>query len=270
MQHDLCLNVIVLYDNYDEVRDYIQNTIKNSADFVKIILVVNKDTKQKEQELRREFSSDVLTIKNYGENIGYLNSLLYVLDEVNVDSYKYFILSNTDIEYVTPNFFAEVISKSYNAEIGCIAPDVYSTLTKTHSNPHYMGRLSKRRLERTAFIFAHPFLAQIYMKLSWLRTLKKSDKKDSCIVYSPHGCYMILTNRVAHIIKGKRYAVKMYTEEGWIAETLRNNALKCYYDATISVLHKEHGTTDKLGIKKQAKMFSESLYNLIDEFYEKE
>ena len=271
MNCEKCLNIIILYDNYDEVKKYISDAYQHSNGLVDFILVINKDTQKKANQLLKEFPHISLCIKDYHENIGYLNALLYSLDEISIFNYKYIILSNTDITYETSNFYEQLINKEYDENIGCIAPDVYSTLTNSHSNPHYKDRLSKKRLQRSAYIFSHPVLVPIYMKLSEVKAKKNKEKKmDSCYVYCAHGCFMILTSKFASKLKGKRYAVKMYCEEGWIAGNLRNNGMKCFYDSSLIISHNEHTTTDKLGRRRQAKLFSEALKNEINEFYKDE
>lgn len=262
-----CLNVIVLYDNYDEVKQYIDGALVNDNRNLDIVVVVNKDSDDKAEKIASEYGNNSVLVKDFGENVGYLNSLLMTLDEVNINDYQYFVLSNTDIEYETQRFFDSLQSKEYDRSIGCIAPDVYSALTNTHSNPHYKERIKKSKIKRNIFIFSHPLLAKVYFSLAKRKTAAKSNKEGSCYVYAPHGCFMIMTREFISKIKGQRYPVKMYTEEGWVAENLIKNKMKCFYDNELSVIHREHGTTGMLRIARQSAMFRESLQALLDEFY---
>ncbi len=264
-----CLNFIIFYDNYDEVESYLTSLNNVANNKVDVCIVVNKDTNKKAENLLQKKYNNIANIemKDYGDNIGYLNAMIRSMPE-NVDDYKYFILSNTDIEYVTSDFFDTLVDNVYNNEIGCIAPSVFSFLTQSYSNPHYLERISKSQMQRNIFIFKHPIIAKPYFWLAGMKEhTKDSSEKESCEVYSPHGCYMIFSKEFAQYISQRPYGVKMYSEESYVGEMLLRAGKKCYYDSTIKVNHIESAVTSSLGIKNKSKMFAESLQYIYDEFY---
>lgn len=269
MKRDKCLNFIIFYDNYSEVEAYLSSLNGVSDSRVDICIVVNKDTDNRAEELLKKEYDNIpnLEIKNYGENIGYLNAMIKSMPS-NTDEYKFFILSNTDIEYVTKDFFSRLLSSDYSEEVGCIAPSVYSFLTQSYSNPHYVSRISKNQIRRNIFIFKHPNVAKLYF---WLAAKKEHTKecseKGSCEVYSPHGCYMIFSNEFAKYISKKQYGVKMYSEESYVGEMLLKANKKCYYDSSIRINHHESTVTSNLGIKNKSLLFAESLQYIYEEFY---
>lgn len=265
-----CLNILVLYDNGDEVCQYIENVLRNGKKNVDFLLVVNKDKQHARHLIENRYRKNIIKIIDYGENVGYLNSLLLTLPNIDIDSYKYIILSNTDIAYKTEDFFGKLLSKIYDVNIGCIVPDVFSPLTKCHSNPHYKYRLTPQKIRRNIFIFSHPILARCYFKLSEYRSIRiKKKKENSSVVYAPHGCYMIFTKQFAKFLKGKKYSGCLYTEEGCIAEYLLQDKKVCFYDSSLEVVHYEHGTTGKLKKEQQAKLLAESLTGFYYDFFVK-
>lgn len=266
---NLCLNFIIFYDNYLEVERYIENLNNVANSKVDLCIVVNKDSEKRANELLKKEYKNIPSIemKDYGENIGYLNAMIQSMPE-NVSDYQYYILSNTDIEYVTTNFFDKLDANVYDNEIGCIAPSVYSFLTQSYSNPHYLSRISKKQMQRNIFIFKYPIIAKLYFWLAGKKAhAKASSEKESCEVYSPHGCFMIFVNDFAMFITSQSYGVKMYSEESYVGEMLIKAGKKCYYDSSIKVNHIESAVTSSLGMKNKSKMFAESLQYIYDLFY---
>ena len=265
-----CLNVIVLYNNYKEVLNYINETISMFPSQVDIALVVNSDEyghlKQMPDNVREK-----IQIFDYGKNVGYLNALLYVIKDIDIEEYKYIILSNTDIEYQTDDFFSILLNKEFNEEIGCIAPSVYAIATGSYSNPHYLHRTPKRKFEFLRRIFSHPLLARGYLRLSEIKRKKKTGKRqDSCYVYSPHGCYMIFTKDFIKAISDYVYGTLLYSEEACIGELLLRYRKKCYYYSEIEVRHTCSTVTGGVNYKKRFKLWADSIDYILNEFYKDE
>ena len=267
-----CLNVIVLYENADEVVNYVKEVSGIGDSFVDIVIVVNSDKNNERQSIIDIFNQCNIhnyRIIDYGENIGYLNSFLFTIRDLSLDEYEYYILSNTDIHYEQISFFESLQKKEYDNQIGCIAPSVYSKNTNSYSNPHYLARIPKKKYIRLSWIFAHPFWGRVYLKLAGLKSnTSKSEKKQSCFVYSPHGCYMIFTQKFVRCLKGYIYGVKMYSEEACIGEQLLRNKMKCFYDSDIEVIHDESTVTGKMDYKKRFAAWKESIDYILKEFYE--
>jgi len=266
-----CLNIIVFYDNYEEVKNYIEDVLCIGDGNVDIAIVNNKDSRNQATRLTSELPAwyiNKITIYNYGKNIGYLNSLLKTIQKINLDDYKYIILSNTDIIYNTKDFFIKLLQNEYVDDIGCIAPSVYNPNKAAYSNPHYMTRIPISKLQFLTVVFYFPRIARLYLRLSGLKNKNfKVEKKDSCYVYSPHGCYMIFTKGFIDRIKGFEYGVILYSEESCVGELLIRNNLKCYYDNSIEVIHNESSVTGKMNYKKRFYEWRKSLLYIIKEFY---
>lgn len=266
-----CLNIIIYYDNKEEVEAYITNVAAVSDEMLDIVVIVNKDTENSVAELENKLISMRISICkfiNYGENIGYLNAMLFTIRNVEVEKYDYVILSNTDIDYSQKNFFYELSYKEYPENIGAIAPSIYSSNDKSYQNPHYLNRIDKNHLKRLYYIFKFPTLGRLYLQLSLLKRKQKPKlKKGSCIVYSPHGAYMIFTKKFISLISDYTYGALLYSEESCIGELLIKNGMKCYYDNALEVTHHESTVTGSIDYKKRFDLWRKSIKVILDEFY---
>jgi len=262
------LNVITLYDNAGEVEQYIDEALEISGGTVEIALVVNKDTADAAGGIEEKYRGRPVDVIRYGENVGYLNAMLKTIRERETEAYDYVILSNTDIRYGTKDFFRKLGEFTYSPEIGCIAPSVYATKSGSYSNPHYMERVPKAKIEQLIRIFRHPAAGRLYLQVAGIKAGKaKAEKKPGCYVYSPHGCYMIFTKAFTRAIRGYEYGVKLYSEEAAIGELLRKNGMKCYYDDRIEVIHEESSVTGKINDRARFTAWSQSLEYILKEFY---
>lgn len=265
------LNTIVYYENKKEVENYISEVASIAGGLVDIALVVNSDKDKQVSVLENDLKEKEITcfqVIDYGENIGYLNTMLRTLKRVDVDRYDYVILSNTDIHYETVDFFQRLEKKDYGKDIGCIAPCVFATQSNSYSNPHYSERIPKEKLERLVRIFRYPLIGKWYLKLAGFKAGRtRAEKKPSCFVYSPHGCYMIFTKEFIKSIVGYEYGVKMYSEESAVGELLIRNGMRCFYDDSISVIHQESSVTGKINYKRRFAAWRESLEYILKEFY---
>lgn len=266
-----CLNVIIYYDNKNEVQEYISRVCNIGKEYVDIALVINKNTLEELGEmietLHRD-GCDNFKIYDYGRNVGYLNALLYTIRDINIDEYQYIILSNTDIRYSDEHFFVKLQSAEYPPEVGCIAPSVYVPYRDSYSNPHYVERVPREKLKTLVKIFTHPWIAKQYLKLSGIKSKGvRRVKQESQYVYSPHGCYMVFSSAFIQRIKGFEYGVLMYSEESCIGELLTRNGMKCYYDSTIEVEHLISSVTGKINYKKRFNAWKDSIIYILNEFY---
>ena len=81
-----CLNVIIYYNNPKEVKEYIENCYSYGKDKVDVFVVINKDKNNEAIKMLTSLQKKYKTLKfiNYKENVGYLNSLLNVIKDINL------------------------------------------------------------------------------------------------------------------------------------------------------------------------------------------
>lgn len=266
------LNVIIYYDNPIEIREYITNCIRNS-DNVDIAIVINSDKDGAAASVLDAFvkPNGRVRVYDFHENVGYLNSLLKISENDEMDKYGYYILSNTDISYETPNFYGKLASNKYDSRIGCIAPSIYSNRSCSFSNPHYKNRIIKAKYMFLSTIFTFPTIGRLYLQLAGLKSKSNNGvaEEESGYVYSPHGCFMIFTKNFMKSIKGYLYGVTLYSEEACIGELLIKNNMRCYFDKTIRVHHDESTVTGKINYKKRFEYWKKSIDYILKEFYKR-
>lgn len=269
------MHIVILYSNEEEVLTHIRD-LKNQSviNEVQIIIVVNKKNKEIYKNFLKEINKLDSSIKIYNpdKNLGYLNGCIYGFETYTKENpnqnFKWYTISNTDIEFRSNNFYKKLLKKSYEDDIWCIAPSVFNSKNLSYDNPHYKNRISKQKINRIMYIYKFPTLARIYEQLSKIKGTKLRGKKEkSQYVYSAHGCCFILKKEIMEILSNKKYKALMYSEESYIAELIRNKNKKIYYESEIEVKHDESTVTNKLGIIKKAKYISESLKLIKDEFY---
>lgn len=266
------LNVIVFYNNREEIERYIKRLFQISQSQVDVAVVVNSDTSNESCDMLNSLKNNGIEsvyLRYFDENVGYLNALLKEIQLVDIGKYDYYILSNTDINYCQDNFFDVLKEMKYDAAIGCIAPSVFATKTRSFSNPHYKHRIDKRKLIRLSSIFSHPFIGKLYLRLGDFKSHRtKKTKECSCFVYSPHGCYMIFTKSFINHLVGYEYGAKMYSEESIVGELLLKYDYRCFYDEHLEVEHQENSVTGKIDYKKRFEMWKASIDYLLKHFYQ--
>lgn len=267
--------IVINYANEEEVLQFTKSLSRQSiSNEIGLIVVNNKSSIKPRIDLSAELKKVDLNINLFkpGENLGYLsgsfygyNQFMQLYPEVKVE---WAVVSNTDITINDIRFFEKIDTNKYDSDIWCVAPSVFSPNTQSYQNPHYINRISKFKISSVIFINSFAPLAFIYLNLSKGKSkCKKSSKKGSMFVYSPHGCFFALRREFIEIVGKYSYGGFLYSEESYIAENLILNHKKCYYDSDIEVIHTENSVTCYLGTKKRADYIKNSLIYIRDKFY---
>ena len=118
-----------------------------------------------------------------------------------------------------------------------------------------------------SYIYKFAFIGKIYIKLGEIKSRKRVFERESCFVYSPHGCYMIFSQAFIKKIHDFKYGVRLYSEESCIGELLLKENMSCYYDNYLKVNHNESTVTGKINYKLRFKYWKESIDYILKEFY---
>lgn len=266
--------IIINYKNEEEVLNYVKMLSKQTvSNKINIVIVNNKKSDNCYIDLKSEIKNINISIDLFEckENLGYLNGAIYGYNEFirnkNIIQ-NWVIISNTDIENYDKLFFERFLNKNYDDNIWCVAPSVFSPNTRTFQNPQYIKRCSVHKINRLIFIHELPLVAYMYWNLAKIKAkVKKTKKTKSQYVYSAHGCFFALKNEFMEKIKSNKYGGFLYSEEAYIAEKLLIYNKKCFYDASLKVIHNENSVTGLLGIKKKSKYIGNSLKYIRKEFY---
>ncbi|WP_342473084.1 hypothetical protein MHH70_08575 [Metasolibacillus sp. FSL H7-0170] len=266
---------VINYANEQEVIEYAKMLTKQTiAENLRLVVVNNKSTENVEFNLEDELSKINLNIKVYipDENLGYLNGCFYGYEkflecEIKSDI-KWSVVSNTDILIEDEKFFEKLYVNKYSEDIWCIAPSIYSPTTQTFQNPQYLERHSLEKLNRIIKIHSNKYFAYVYAKLATFKARNKNTlEKESQFVYSAHGCFFILNPKFMKSLSTEKYGAFLYSEEAFIAESIRKHNKKCFYDNCLKLIHFENSVTGLLGVEKRAKYIKESLQYIVNEFY---
>ena len=177
------------------------------------------------------------------------------------------VMSNTDISYSKNNFFNNFFDNKYSENTWCIGPSIYSPSKNSFDNPILFERRSVKVINFLIFIFSHQYIAKLYSMLSKMKAKNRKTNPNSQNVYEVHGCYFIIRNEFAEVIKEKGFGPFMFSEEAYIAELARSSSKLIYYENDIEIVHNEHTITSKLNSKKKFNYFAESLLYIKTEFY---
>ena len=250
---------VACYNNESEVIEFAKNLSKqNSVDRIQFLVTCNacSDIQSFERDLKNQIPS--VYVYDPGKNLGYLPGCLYGVNASNV-SYSWVMICNTDIEFQSPDFFEKAIN-SVPENVWCIGPDIVLSQNGTHQNPFLIKKPSKRKVRIWKMVYSNYLLFSLYFKLYDLRP-KKQIKNEliSEYVYALHGsCFMLSRDCVLKIINHANN-IFMYGEELLVAEIVRENKKKCYYNATVYIKHNENQVTGKIGSRKKQKWFKQSI-----------
>ncbi len=268
------VDTIIFYDNETEVYTYAKHLSQQTAkDDVALVIVVNKNEHTNLEDFKNRLDMLPLDIYlfNPEENLGYLNGTIFGYHQycqISESVPEWVVVSNTDIEFRENTFFEQFTNTSYEDDVWCVAPSVYSPKKNSYDNPEYIDRCTKEKINQLIYIHERPQLAYLYTKFAKCKGLfKRNEKQHSQYIYSAKGCFFIISNELATIIFNKKYKALMYSEESYISELVRKYDKKIYYDSEIEVIHNENSVTGKLEIKTRAKYLADSLKIIRDEFY---
>lgn len=263
------VNIIIYYENEDEVINYAKELVKQN-DNIKLVIVVNKIGKKGVNYVNDSLMVlDIdFEIVNPGENIGYLNGLIYGYKKTSFLS-EWYILSNTDICIKDDCFIKkcreEVEFK--NDKVWLIGPSVLVPKLKKYSNPYFSVRPLKIFYQSRIWAMRFPILFNILFNLKSKIKSEKMEKKQSGYVYAVHGSFMFLRKELLDILSTNKNWELLYDEEQYIAEIVRKYNHSTYYCDDIEVLHMEGASTGKVDIRKKARLMITANKRILKEFY---
>jgi hypothetical protein len=276
MNNKFIINSIIYFKNCQEIIKYIDSLVLNTnfplESFFISITVNSVDDEL--NLLEKNLVSKNLNFSIYfpKENIGYLNGLikgvLNLFSNFKIDLTKLgsIIFSNTDLEF-SGDFLYNLSVKSYPENIGVIGPDIFSSLTKSHSNPSYENRSTKFKLLFLRLIFSLPIINYIYYNLSYYKNKIFKLSKTAGEVYQVHGAIFILKPELFFLISNFDTYPLLFSEESIVSEIAHLNKYKVFYDLTLKVVHNENSTISNKSFSFIFKNYVESLDYVIKKFY---
>lgn len=268
---------IINYANEDEVLNFALHLAKQTiAKDILLTVTANKWTDGKRMwlyEMLNTVDLDI-TLFDYQKNLGYLNGCLapyQVLREKMAFHVKWVVISNTDIEFASENFFEILLKQKYADDVGCVAPNVYVPTTGAFENPRYIRRFTRHEIQRRISIFSSiGIISNAYQRLASIKAGRaRNEEQESQYVYLAHGCCFAVSDQVADALCEIPYSALLYSEEAYVAEMAIQIGKRIYYDRELKLYHHENAVTGRLKNEQRAKMLADSLSMIYRQFYAK-
>lgn len=259
---------VACYNNESEVIKFAQGLQKQTiSDRIKLVVTCNScaDPKSFSDKLKENFNSCEVYVPE--KNLGYLNGCLNGFKK-QVEPYKWGLVSNTDIEFFSKDFFEKILSMQ-DENVWCVGPDIVLVDSGIHQNPYIAQRTTKLKKMCRDFIFSHYILYMIYLYMHYCKVKfakKVTPNLRSGFIYAVHGSCFILRNECINAMLAENNEIFMYDEEFFVAEVVFKNKKQCFFDADLKLLHNEHQTTGFVKEKIKQKWFRQSI-NYLKKFY---
>jgi len=230
-------------------------------DQIKIYVVDNNSEDESIEKLKNIKKNINFKLIIADKNLGFARGHNLGIQQALKDENQFVICSNADISLEKQNEFLKKIVLIYNKHpnIGIMAPNIYN-LDGVYQNPFKEIRFSKKEIFKMKLFYLTNFyklyyFIRIYLlyniitklaKKKAINNIKKNKLKKSSYIYAPHGSFLIFTPAYFKYYKGFDENTFLYCEEFILAERLRKKNLKCFFESSLKVLHKESKSTDKI------------------------
>lgn len=269
---------LICFNNENEVISFLNEIKKQNFENIRLIISITCTNKKDEKNLIKmvhDVPKDnfIVKIYNAGKNLGYLNGCIYGINQCILEFGipKWIVISNTDIEIKSNNFFEDFIKQEFNDNIWCIGPSIIDN-TKQYKNPYLKKRPTKRSLFIKTLIYRYNFLNNLYFKLYFLynqlKTKKSISNENSSYTYAVHGCFFIISFPCFQEIIKDSKKIFMYGEENLIGEIVRINEKFVYYWSIGQVYHNNNQVTGKISDNKKMQWKRQSLKFILERYYE--
>lgn len=261
---------VICYNNETEILEFAQKLSRQKFhEEITLLVTCNSCKNPVGLQNRLKKIKENTYVYTPEKNIGYLPGCLYGLS-CYTESYSWAIASNTDIDFVTDDFFEMFLETKYTEDVVCVGPDVMLATTGMHQNPFAQSRPSRRIMRFRRWIFSNYGRFVLY---NWLSLVKKKlirtseGHAQSGLVYGVHGSFIILRKQCISDLIIDKTPIFMYGEELYIAEKLREKNLLTYYDAQLKIIHNENQTTGKVNDRRKQKWFKQSVNFLVKKYW---
>jgi GT2 family glycosyltransferase len=254
--------VILNYKTYKDTIELLKNLSKQIwFTKIKIYVVDNGSNNESCEELKKFQKIIKFKLIESKVNLGFANGNNLGIQKAKEDGCEFIICSNSDIIIPFQNNFIDKIFKIYKKDdkIGIIAPSI-KNLDGIYQNPFRQIRFNNKEIIKmklfylTGFYKIYYFL-RIYVFYDLITKLSKKRRKNvknntflhgSSYIYAPHGSFIIFTPSFFKYYNGFDNGTFLYCEEFILAEMLKKKNLKCWFENSIIVIHKESKSLDNI------------------------
>lgn len=225
------LIIILNYGTYDLTLNLI-NELRVNLDYKNYsIMVVDNCSPNESAEVLEAKSKEMGFIfyankTNAGYAAGNNIGIRYGIEH----EYDYSWILNNDVELREKNVLAHMIGITEKDEkIGCIGPMIYSL----------DGEICAPYVNRLTFW-------NMTLGIAFEKKIRRKYIHESRSVYRIYGCCMLLRNSVMKAVNCMDERTFLYGEEDILAERMLEKGYTMYYDAEVSVTHKESASMKRM------------------------
>ena len=268
--------ITVNYCNADITIDLLNNILElRCIENFTIAVVDNspdKDDFIKLEKFKNSLPWPSLLLYKPSGNIGYFGAVYFVLNKFGEEKkeFQHVIISNNDIEIRDKDFLKKLLVLKEDAAV--IAPNIISSLTGMHQNPHFLNPISKWQKNQYRLLYSNFYLGWfLYHSRRLVRSFKKNNDLKMNIkkqeIFSAHGAFMILEKKFFQAGGIIDHGYFLYGEEISISAQCRGMKLKIIYCPELIVFHNEHTTTKGHGFKRNIYELQQRAYKYIKNKY---
>ncbi len=267
MMRDDCRIAFVIL-NYKSPEDSI-SLIKNIEaqkwhKSVKIYIVENGSSDNSIEKLKDLNCKLDIELIVSDENLGFARGNNLGIQKALADGFEYIVASNSDISIDIQDDFLDIIDKIYkeDSKIAVIAP-IVENLNGIQQNPFRKERFAVQEIlkiklfylsgfDRMYYFFRVHIVYGLITYLSKRREQKKVERNDnkkpdeSGYAYAPHGSFLVFTPAYFKHYEGFDKRTFLYCEEFILAERLRQYDLRCWFENSLKVIHRESQSTNQV------------------------
>lgn len=237
------LIVILNYGTFDLTIHLIED-LREKLDYENYsIMVVDNCSPNESAQVLEKKSKEMDFIffankKNTGYAAGNNIGIRYGIEH----GFDYSWILNNDVELRERNVLAHMVAiAGGNEKIGCIGPMIYSL----------SGEICAPYVNRPTF---WSMTAGIIFE----KKIRQRDTYHSREVYRVYGCCMLLKNSAMKAVDCMDERTFLYCEEDILAERLSEKEYVSYYDAEVSVTHKESASMKRMSRNRKKFQVTES------------
>lgn len=266
-----CVN----YNSYNELHAFLTSIdIATQAvmDRCTVQVVIADNSAEKQTIDTTPYPHIHCTVQDVPNN-GYINSAQEAMMQYGtslITEADFCIISNVDIR-LKENFFVNLLATEI-ANIGWIAPRIYTPSTQAEENPQVLQRYSKRKLQLLKLLYTYPILSRCYDYTYHLIRRKHRNQAGKTLakqyIYSGHGSIFIFTQAFMRHVFPFNFPCFLYGEEIFFAEKVRLNGQVTYFDPQIEVENTSaHVSTGRMAYNKRCRYSAIALDYILKTFY---
>lgn len=237
------LIVILNYGTFDLTMDLVRQIhTKLTYQSYEIMVVDNGSPNESAKVLEENKSKLQYIFYKNPSNLGYAAGNNIGIRYGIKHGFTYTWILNNDVDLREANVLQHMVESAGASErIGCVGPKIFS------SNGIPCAPYCRR-----------PTFWSLTGGIGAEKKYRKQFLNTSREVYRVYGCCMLLKNRVMQEIDCMDERTFLYGEESILAERMRAKGYVSYYDADVSVTHKESSTMKRMSKNQKKFQLSES------------